>query len=154
MMRNPSSSSFTIYYEHLVNEIQTDCSISSMNDRSSDWSSFRAVWDTGATNSVISNRAVDRCELIPTGLTEVFQVNGPPFVANTYLVRIMLPNDLEFHNILVTSSDLEEDDADVLIGMDIISQGDFAVTHPNEQTQFSFRIPSEADIDFEADIAG
>lgn len=153
-MRNPLSTSFTIYYEHLVNEIQTDCSISSMNDHASEWRLFKAAWDTGATNSVISNRAVDRRELIPTGFTEVFQVNGPPFVANTYLVRIKLPNDLEFHNILVTSSDLEEDDADVLIGMDIISQGDFAITHPSGQTKFSFRFPSEADIDFEASIAG
>ena len=152
-MRNPSSTSFTIYYEHPVNEIQTDCSISSMNDRASEWRLFKAAWDTGATNSVISNRAVDKCDLIPTGFTEVFQVNGPPFVANTYLVRIKLPSDIEFHNILVTSSDLEEDDADVLIGMDIISQGDFAITHPNGMTKFSFQYPSQADIDFLAEPA-
>lgn len=148
-MPNSPSTSFTIQYEHPVNEIQTDCSISSMNDRASEWRLFKSAWDTGATNSVISNRAVDRCELIPTGFTEVFQVNGPPFLANTYMVRIKLPNDLEFHNILVTSSDLAGDDADVLIGMDIISQGDFAITHLSGRTKFSFQYPPQADIDFE-----
>ncbi len=147
-MRNPSSISFTVHYEHPVNEIRTDCSISPMNDHTSEWSLFRAIWDTGATNSVIAHRVVEKLDLISTGLTEVFQVNGPSFLANTYLVRVMLPNDLEFHDILVTSSDLAGDDADVLIGMDIISQGDFAITHPNGMTKFSFRYPSEADIDF------
>ena len=38
--------------------------------------------------------------------------------------------------------------ADVLIGMDIISKGDFAVTHPEGKTQFMFRVPTQADIDF------
>ena len=147
-MRNPSSISFTVHYGHLVNEIHTDCLISPMNDHTSEWFPFRAVWDTGATNSVIAHRVVEKLDLISTGLTEVFQVNGPPYLANTYLVRVMLPNNLEFHDILVTSSDLAGDDADVLIGMDIISQGDFAITHPNRRTKFSFRFPSKADIDF------
>ena len=38
--------------------------------------------------------------------------------------------------------------ADVLIGMDIINEGDFAVTNLNGRTKFSFRVPSQADIDF------
>jgi hypothetical protein len=38
--------------------------------------------------------------------------------------------------------------ADILIGMDIMNQGDFAVTNLNGITRFSFRIPSMAAIDF------
>ena len=37
---------------------------------------------------------------------------------------------------------------DVLIGMDIITQGDFAVTNLGGKTKFSFRIPSQASINF------
>ena len=37
---------------------------------------------------------------------------------------------------------------DVLIGMDIISQGDFAVTNHGGITKFSFRMPSVTHIDF------
>jgi hypothetical protein len=37
---------------------------------------------------------------------------------------------------------------DVLIGMDIISRGDFALTHKEGKTVFSFRYPSLATIDF------
>ena len=39
-------------------------------------------------------------------------------------------------------------DTDVLIGMDIINRGDFAVTNQNRKTKFSFRFPSIGDIDF------
>ena len=38
--------------------------------------------------------------------------------------------------------------ADILIGMDIIGVGDFAVTNRDGKTKFSFRLPSRADIDF------
>jgi hypothetical protein len=37
---------------------------------------------------------------------------------------------------------------DVLIGMDIISLGDFAITNLNGIPWFSFRVPSAAHIDF------
>lgn len=32
--------------------------------------------------------------------------------------------------------------------MDIINKGDFAITHPDGKTKFTFRYPSQADIDF------
>ena len=44
-------------------------------------------------------------------------------------------------------------EAEVLIGMDIINRGDFAVTNRDGRTKFSFRIPSQADIDFVAEDA-
>lgn len=39
-------------------------------------------------------------------------------------------------------------DTDMLIGMDIISMCDFSLTSTNDQTKFSFQIPSSLDIDF------
>ena len=38
--------------------------------------------------------------------------------------------------------------ADVLIGMDIMKIGDFAVTNHNGRTVFSFKVPSMESIDF------
>jgi len=34
------------------------------------------------------------------------------------------------------------------LGMDIISQCDFAITHPHDKTKLSFQIPSIENIDF------
>ena len=41
---------------------------------------------------------------------------------------------------------------DVLIGMDIINRGDFAVSNRNGKTMFSFRIPSMSDFDFQSEL--
>ena len=40
---------------------------------------------------------------------------------------------------------------DVLIGMDIINEGDFAVSNEYGATTFSFRIPSVENFDFAAE---
>lgn len=40
------------------------------------------------------------------------------------------------------------DNADILIGMNVINFGDFAITNPGGNTQFSFRVPGHGDIDF------
>lgn len=69
--------------------------------------------------------------------------------SETYLVNIRLPNSVAFMGVRVTKGNLG--DADVLIGMDIISQGDFAVTNLGGLTKFSFRVPSATHIDFVED---
>jgi hypothetical protein len=109
---------------------------------------FDAIWDTGATNSAISRDVVEQCGLVPTGMTEVSGVHGVETV-ETYLVNIRLPNGVTVTNTRVTKATLRH--ADVLIGMDVITMGDFAVTNAGGFTQFSFRMPSQGHIDFVAE---
>lgn len=106
---------------------------------------FRAVWDTGATNSVITQAIVDACGLKPMGMTKVMGVSGE-HVTEVYLVNIMLPSGLGFPNVRVTRGDLHGFEA--LVGMDIIGSGDFAITNGPAGTVFTFRTPSIARIDF------
>ena len=65
---------------------------------------------------------------------------------DTFLVGIFLPNKVVLNEVRVSKGIFR--DADVLIGMDIISQGDFAVTNKDGKTVFSFRMPSTECIDF------
>jgi hypothetical protein len=95
---------------------------------------------------VITQRVVDTCHLAPIGMTQVHGVNSVT-MAEVYLVNIYLPNMVAFVQIQVTKGGLPPD-TDMLIGMDIITQGDFAVTHKNGTTKFSFRVPSITHIDF------
>ena len=97
-MPNSPSTSFTIQYEHPVNEIQTDCSISSMNDRAFGMETVQSRMDTWRHKQLIATllKGASQREVLPKSQKSS---NGPPF-ANTYMVRIKLPNDLEFHNIL------------------------------------------------------
>lgn len=106
---------------------------------------FDALWDTGATNSVITQNVIDACALAPTGMAQVHGVNGTS-QAETYLVNIGLPNMVMFTSMRVTKGQLRG--TDVLIGMDIINNGDFAISNHDGKTKFTFRVPSQADIDF------
>lgn len=78
---------------------------------------------------------------------QVHGVNGTS-TQNVYLVSITLPNNVILSPIRVTECESLNGPFDVLIGMDIIGNGDFAVTNSNNQTVMSFRIPSISRIDF------
>lgn len=58
-----------------------------------------------------------------------------------------MPNNVIVQNVIVACADLGIN-IDLLIGMDIISLGDFAITNVNGKTIFSFRLPSVSIIDF------
>jgi hypothetical protein len=106
---------------------------------------YLGLWDTGATASVITQKIVDECSLHPIGFTNVFHAHGQQ-QAEVYLINIFLPNKVAFSALKVTKGDLTG--ADMLIGMDVIGQGDFCVTNFNNETVFTFRIPSAERIDF------
>ena len=61
---------------------------------------------------------------------------------------MILPSNVIFEGLRVTEGILAG--TEVLIGMDIIASGDFAVTHCNEDggTTMSFCVPSVQEIDF------
>jgi predicted aspartyl protease len=108
-------------------------------------SEFEALWDTGATKSVITQAVVDACGLAPTGRVEVSSVGGLS-ESETYLVNFVLPNQIRVRNVRVAKGALVG--TNVLIGMDVIGLGDFTVTNLGGVTKFSFRVPSLVHIDF------
>ena len=78
-------------------------------------------------------------------MTEVHTAGGVR-TCNVYIVDLMLPNDVFIPNVQVTEADMTTND--VLIGMDIITLGDFALTNFGGKTRFTFSIPSTRVIDF------
>ena len=72
-------------------------------------------------------------------------------VMNKYIVSIRLPNHLNIENIMISSGKLGPG-VDILIGMDIITLGDFSITNYDNKTIFSFRFPSVKEIDFVKEI--
>ena len=57
----------------------------------------------------------------------------------------MLPNKMKVANLLVSLGTMTA--ADMLIGMDVISMGDFKLINDGK-TSFSIRTPSEGDVPF------
>ena len=134
-----------------MNVLRNQCSISQAWDPRRDspepaMVEFDAIWDTGATGSVITQSVVDACGLVATGMTRVIHVDGAAN-SETYLANIILPNKVVFTSQRVTKGKLPGG-IDILIGMDIINQGDFSVTNFDGLTNFSFRVPSSEHIDF------
>ncbi len=114
---------------------------------------YFAIWDTGATNCVITKRVVDELGLKPIKVVEVNHAGGKS-LSNVYMVNIRLPNNVMIGAVQVTEGVLSSGSEDqggnpnMLIGMDIIGQGDFAVTNSNGKTTMSFKLPSSEVIDF------
>ena len=64
---------------------------------------------------------------------------GGKSIVDSYLVDFVLPNHLRIPRLSVTAMDVTG--ADALIGMDVISRGDLAVTINKGKTVMSFHFP-------------
>lgn len=155
-VQNPQqANAFTIEYNGIARMINSECGVSESfipnikNGPHPQVRKYVALWDTGATASVITQKVVNELKLRPTGMTKAFHAQGEGFV-NTYLVNILLPNSVGFHSLQVTEGTLNG--FDVLIGMDIISKGDLSLCNSNGKTTFSFQFPPEHKIDFVEEI--
>lgn len=107
---------------------------------------MRSLWDTGASVSLISARVAKVLELTSIGKTGVSGYNEGIDVKDTFLIHLGLPTGDIVTNIM--AMEFESDEYDVVIGMDVICNGDLAITNKDDKTTFSFRIPSEQEIAF------
>jgi hypothetical protein len=82
---------------------------------------------------------------MPTGVDRMYHANGSS-IANMYNIDIYLPGNIVFVSMPVTEVLLTG--IDILIGMDIISRGDFAITVSQGKTKFTFQIPSTHNTDY------
>jgi hypothetical protein len=107
---------------------------------------WEALWDTGATKTLITPKVVQAYNLKVVSKCNMTTPHGTQ-EANCYYINLLLPNHVIIPNLLAIEG--VPTGCDVLVGMDIIGLGDFAVTN-YEVTAFSFRLPSKAIIDFVA----
>ena len=152
MPDRPETHSFTARYDSLSRVLRTqEVGISTIHalavKKRPAPRTYSAIWDTGATHTNVTTRVVKECGLVPTGVADVTGVHGTQR-ANIYLINVYLPNRVVVEGVgAVETPSLPEVD-DVLIGMDIIGMGDFAVSNFQGRTVFSFRMPSQEEVDF------
>lgn len=138
---------FSKEYGGLTQAVVTDCVIFPENQKNtSDAPKFfhttKAMWDTGATNTIITPKIIKQLKLKPFAEGGVSGVGGD-VEGGVYKINIGLPGGQVVYNITAYESDLEYD---ILIGMDIILLGDFCLTNKDGKSVFSFRIPSQEHI--------
>ena len=99
-----------------------------------------ALWDTGAQSSTISVALADRLGLPAISEREMTGAGGR-YRAKEYLAGLLLPNNVEVAAISLYGF-VGSPYFNLLIGMDIITLGDFLVSTHGGITHFSFQIPS------------
>lgn len=108
-----------------------------------------SLWDTGASCSCVSEEVIKQLGLVAVSKVSILTPSSKiPEIRDLYIVTIELPNKVLIPNVSVCSSEIGKQGIHLLIGMDIISKGDFAISNFNNKTIFSFRFPSCEDINF------
>ena len=106
-----------------------------------------ALWDTGASCSCIASQISRELGMEPLGRRRMYTPSGTAD-SPVYRVNLSLPNNVVIDNLLVCDSAIGRQGLGIIIGMDVISMGDFATSCRNNRTMFTFRIPSIEDANF------
>jgi predicted aspartyl protease len=99
----------------------------------------QALWDTGAMISVVTPDVARKLKLKKHDEIVINGFGGEELV-DVVLVSLKFPNGITIERFDVVVSNVDPD-AGIIIGMDIITQLDFAITNGGGQTTFSFAIP-------------
>lgn len=94
----------------------------------------RALWDTGASNTCLSNELAQDLGLVELGSIDVLTPSGPSSHAR-YRVDVMLMGVIPFAGLVVTGIEIGRQGLGLLIGMEIISKGDFATSCKDGKTK-------------------
>jgi hypothetical protein len=144
---------FTYNFEARLNHIITPISIRQSSELARIFGvkfvpvDTQALWDTGASGSCVSKSLANRLGLKSVELCYVSGVGGI-HRSNVYTVDILLPNRVAVNGVRVTEF-FDNGSFNVIIGMDIITIGDFAISNQGGKTTVSYRMPpDDAPVDF------
>lgn len=143
-------SAFTVLFDRVANVIHTKLDISEEvseeNIHQVRAYKTHAIWDTGASGCCITSKVVQDLGLEPYAKMNVLTAAGE-IMQNAYLVCFHLPNNLSV-NLRVTEVASLPNKFEALIGMSVISHGDFTISNFEGRTCLSFRMPSKARTDY------
>ena len=111
---------------------------------------IKALWDTGSSESVISNNLANKLNLCSIGSA---LLNGTSLSCKTniYEVVLLLAKKQQIILHVTGSSQIGDNNIDLLIGLDVISMCDFVISTDNKNLCMSVRFPSQGSIDFTKD---
>jgi len=135
---------FTVYNE-ITDEITTPVSLNPIYTTDTAFCGVpvevEALWDTGATITCIKPALWERLKLrsFKPGRGKFAGIGGNVNADLTF-VDLFITSEFLLKNCPIYAIDFPGDE-DILIGMDIIGMGDFAVCNTDNKTSFSFVVP-------------
>jgi len=146
-MADSKHSAISYFFENKQNRLIIPVQLFSYPFNSMLTVSANAIWDTGATMSAITPEIQNKLKVKPVDKKTIAGIHSTQEV-DVVLITIELPNRVIKKTIKAAVCDMASK-SEMLIGMDIISLGDFALSNGNDQTLFSFAVPPFRDkIDF------
>jgi hypothetical protein len=144
-MPTATTGAFTTTNQFVEDKLICDATVIASIDPGKPQEQVTALWDTGAQHTVIDEDLAKRLGMSPV---QVVKILTPSNImdAKVYVLDLILSNQITITH--VNAIGAYPGACDVLIGMDVIGLGDFAVTNYLNQTSFTFRIPSKERIDF------
>lgn len=140
---------FSITSQELLTALGTPCHISQGFDPTKrilecPKIEFNALWDTGATKSIITPKVVEACGLKPLSLTKSILTQGVNGLENSeaYEINLSIPGKITIHELTVVLKNPGNAWWHVIIGMDLISQGEFSIKNVSGKTEWGFSIPA------------
>ncbi len=123
-------------------EIATLLSVSNPEEPEKKVRHCTAIWDTGATSSMITESLANKLELKSIGKTRISGVHGVEDAA-VCRVNLIFGNGFMIPDVRVSEA-ADNGGFDVLIGMDIIGRGVFYVTGMSGKLEACFQMPDAA----------
>jgi hypothetical protein len=133
-----------LHYENKPQRVVTELKV----NEASEWASrngtiplpagVQALWDTGADWCAISSDMAKRMNLTIAGTQDASGFGGQkntPF----YIVDITLPDDTHVYNVPTIAYEGSETH-NFIIGMNVITRGDFSLTHEINGSRFCFTL--------------
>lgn len=137
-----------IYPELPVNEAKLKDLLSDVSNKNVQKYILNALWDTGATGSCIKPEIAQRIGLDKNtiSMTQIKGVNSASKIAKVYRSGAMfLPNGFRVDGHDFAEADIASP-ADVILGMDLITMGDFSISNYGGKTVFCFSMPPHEEI--------
>ena len=136
---------FTLTSNEKLKEISTPVTIACGDDycdiTSRPQHSCNAIWDTGATSSMISRRIAEQLKLHSIGKAHISGVHGV-VETDIYIIDIVFGNGFTISGLRVSEAD-NGGGFDVLIGMDVIGHGRLIVDGTGEMSEVFFAFPAD-----------
>lgn len=134
---------FTVPYNKETNALIVQARIFENGKSYETW----GLIDTGSTKTAISQTVVDKLQLTVCGTNVTNTASGSDQVP-CYMVSLIIQDAINVVCFEVELFEKYENGPDFLIGMDVISQGNLAITNYNGIKQISFEYPASGAIDF------
>ena len=127
------------YIDQNKKKINTPVNLYSIPYNSSLSVSTEALWDTGANMSAITPDIMTKLKVTPVDKKTIAGIHSTQIVDIVY-ITVELPNNVIKRNIEVAVCNIPSN-VGMILGMDIILLGDFALSNGNSQTLLSFAVP-------------